>query len=1077
VPAEATQCVQASPQLVPGLIEELTSAYAFFLKQQRTASSAYVRWASAHSRSHEFAWLEPGSEILLMAGGQLVITPSSRIYSPIQKMMATMELNPYERELRYGYPYVVGQIDGKAIRAPLLSVGISITADRERLIVTLAEDVARFNSLPFRTESDSVAKEQSLARLIEQVPSLPLTSQSLQDFCGSVTRELQLRLQARLDGAIAAQPSQPRSGTPLTVTDSAACFVAPKSSYFLVSDLQSIGGTPYEQVSGTALAWLIGERPSEPTSDTFDDRKKAFYPFSSNPSQRRVAHLLDDPRTRIAVMQGPPGTGKSLTIANLVCHLVATGKKVLVSSQKDKALDVVDGLLQQLELSELPMTLLRKDSDSKHQLRQRLDSIQKEKSSEETRSELEKGIRGHEESVQIHESSLNLLKESLIKEHETELADKAVKVASGRFAKLRAKWKRRRALRRAEKHSRTRSDKAGDLSRSARDLIRAQALRLLARAAEHRTSSASKLERNQLREFAKLLGRNQTSYKNFPIFDRLKADPGRCNMLLGILPCWIMTPDDVARLFPCTPGLFDVVIVDEASQCDLPSMAPVLYRAKQAVIAGDSKQMQAQRFAFTAGQIASQAWAERGLDRFDPDRWLDPTKIDLLQLASIRMDEEVFLDEHYRCLPPIIEFSNKRWYGERLRIMRDLDDKRVGPPDARTITLHKVDGKVTPDSQENPIEANALIDHLLQMLNDPGYAEASFGVICLFQEQMRLVHDLVAEKIPEELRSAHDLVVVNPDGFQGDEREVILYSLSFDAEGMTQAALSARQSEREHIQGMLNVAFTRGRDELHVFHSADINQFALTSGGGAIRDWLEHCSSHSCKRPSGDQQLDVQIKKAQSQFEVDLLAALSAAGVKVTAQYPTCGYLVDCVAELDGSRVAIECDGEVWHLDEHGQLKGEDVARQEVLERAGWRVIRVPYRSWREDSQGQVNRILESLGNETCQTNMVMPSAGAVGETLQVDRFEQALVEALKAGIHAREDMFKFAREVLGYARLGTQVRANLSNALDHLVRRKVAREEDGEVFFADDSARSASYALTSRMPNWYGSGRRSRRF
>src|SRR5256885_1136559 len=101
-----------------------------------------------------------------------------------------------------------------------------------------------------------------------------------------------------------------------------------------------------------------------------------------------------------------------------------------------------------------------------------------------------------------------------------------------------------------------------------------------------------------------------------------------------------MTPDDVARLFPCKPGLFDVVIIDEASQCDLPSMTPVLFRAKQAVIAGDSKQMQAQRFAFTATQVASQAWTEQDLDRFDPDRWLDPCKIDLLQLASIWMDEE-----------------------------------------------------------------------------------------------------------------------------------------------------------------------------------------------------------------------------------------------------------------------------------------------------------------------------------------------------------------------------------------------------------------------------------------------------
>ncbi len=224
-------------------------------------------------------------------------------------------------------------------------------------------------------------------------------------------------------------------------------------------------------------------------------------------------------------------------------------------------------------------------------------------------------------------------------------------------------------------------------------------------------------------------------------------------MLLGILPCWIMSPDDVARLFPCEPGLFDTVIIDEASQCDLPSMTSILYRAKQAIIVGDAKQMQAQRFAFTGSQIASQAWHEQGLDRLDPDGWLNPTKIDLLQLASIRMDEEAFLDEHYRSLPPIIEFSNSRWYSGRLRLMRDADDRRFGDPGAPTVTLHQVrNGHVAPGTQENENEASALVDALMAQLAHPGYCDASFGVICLFEEQMRLVNDLVAERIPEEIR-------------------------------------------------------------------------------------------------------------------------------------------------------------------------------------------------------------------------------------------------------------------------------------------------------------------------------------
>ncbi len=1058
----------AAPDLQPGLVEELTAAYASLLRQQRTASAAYVRWVNAHSRAHEFAWLEPGKETLFSSGEGVVFLPSSVIYSAVQKMMSTIELNPYERELRYGYPYVVGQVNGKAIRAPLLSIAIAITTDRDRLILKTTEDTVRFNSLPFRTENDTAAREQSLTRLIDETPNLPLTNDSIRAFCSSATRELGLNLEARLDGLLDKPPAYPNAAQSLKIIDNAACFIAPKSSYFLVSDLERIGEAP-AAVAGTALGWLLGKRPSEPTSDRFDDRGKLYFPFPSNPSQRRVAHLMDDPQTRIAVVQGPPGTGKSLTIANLVCHLVASGKRVLVSSQKDKALDVVDALLRELALEQLPMTLLRQDRESKQELRERLESIQKDRSSRETEANLDREVKAYTEVAAIHSNFMTHLRQSLLAEHNVENAVVALKKTRSGFSRLRAKWRLRKTLRRAEKSASARSDSIGDSLTKARESLKSQAITLLHKAAEHRTSSASKTERNQLREFAKLVGRNQTNYKNYPVFDRLKADPERCNMLLKILPCWIMAPDDVARLFPCIPALFDVAIIDEASQCDLPSMTPVLFRAKQTVIAGDSKQMQSQRFAFTSTQVAAQAWAERGLDQLDPDRWLDPSKIDLLQLASVRMDEEVFLDEHYRCLPGIIGFSNKKWYRDRLRIMRDSLDKRVGDSDGPSVSLHRVVGRVKQESQENEIEARELIGKLHEMLIHPAYSEASFGVICLFQEQMRLVSDLVAELIPEEIRNSHDLVVVNPDGFQGDERDVILYSLSYDGDGMTQAALSARQADREHIQGMLNVAFTRAKDEIHIFYSAEIDAFSMTSGSGAIKEWLEFCSQQ-CRTRSQPSKIDTQIAKAQSEFEAEVLSELSSRGVTVRSQYATCGYFIDCVAELDNARLALECDGEIWHLDEHGNLRAEDIARQEVLERAGWNVLRIPYRSWREDKDGQIKRVLDALNGDRqgeYQSNND-PAPNNAPRIFEVDKYESAVISALHGGNCSKDQVLRSAREALGFSRLGPQLRVSIIAALERLQRRQIVSAEDDEIFFASEESRLAEYPLGSPARSTY---------
>src|SRR5208283_3407198 len=125
-------------------------------------------------------------------------------------------------------------------------------------------------------------------------------------------------------------------------------------------------------------------------------------------------------------------------------------------------------------------------------------------------------------------------------------------------------------------------------------------------------------------------------------------------------------------------------------------------------------------------------------------------------------------------------------------------------------------------------------------------------------------------------------------GFQGDERDIIMYSLSFDANVMTQQQLSARQADREHIQGMLNVAFTRARDEVHIFHSADASDFGMTSGSGAIKDWLEYCLQHRNGPGAPTIGAETQYAKAQSEFEQQVMASLVSKGIGVKAQYPSC---------------------------------------------------------------------------------------------------------------------------------------------------------------------------------------------
>ena len=114
-----------------GLLSHLCQSYAQLLGRQRTASSPFVNWQDQTRRVHEFVWLGGtfDHEVLMLDGRAIRIPRDSSVFDSVQKMHATGELNPYEREILYGYPYVVGRLDGRPIRSPLLTIPVKISVD------------------------------------------------------------------------------------------------------------------------------------------------------------------------------------------------------------------------------------------------------------------------------------------------------------------------------------------------------------------------------------------------------------------------------------------------------------------------------------------------------------------------------------------------------------------------------------------------------------------------------------------------------------------------------------------------------------------------------------------------------------------------------------------------------------------------------------------------------------------------------------------------------------------------------------------------------------------------------------
>ena len=255
----------------------------------------------------------------------------------------------------------------------------------------------------------------------------------------------------------------PNSGSYLELIEQAALFVAPKTGYFLTSDLEAIAEEADVESEDTALTRLVagaGDEPQAEFEQGAEDSEIIYYPFQSNRSQRRVALLIDHPDTRVVRIEGPPGTGKSQTIANVACHMAATGRTVLITSQKDKALRVVDEMLRGLGLSQLPMTLLRRDTSSRKELRERLEAIQKKRPANEAEEGADAITARYAETKSEDTLLQSEFADAIEAEHDYALAEQAWKESNG-LRRFLASLSLRRKTRRLAKQVPRATDELG----------------------------------------------------------------------------------------------------------------------------------------------------------------------------------------------------------------------------------------------------------------------------------------------------------------------------------------------------------------------------------------------------------------------------------------------------------------------------------------------------------------------------------------------------------------------------------------------------------------------------------------
>jgi very-short-patch-repair endonuclease len=444
-------------------------------------------------------------------------------------------------------------------------------------------------------------------------------------------------------------------------------------------------------------------------------------------------------------------------------------------------------------------------------------------------------------------------------------------------------------------------------------------------------------------------------------------------LLPRLKPCVLMSPLSVAQYLEASHETFDVVIFDEASQIPVWDAIGAIARGRQLIVVGDPKQLPPTNF-FTANADNE--------DDLTPEEHKDLESIlDELMTHGLRHKR---LKWHYRSRHEgLITFSNRQYYDNELLTFPSPETLHGGVhfrylPDARYDK-----GK----SRTNRAEAMALVQELVSRLRNVNLPCRSYGVVTFSQAQQALVENLLDEerrKYPEIEHHFGDdhpvegepLFVKNLENVQGDERDVILFSICYGLDEAGKLSMNFGPLNRDGGERRLNVAVTRAKHELIVFSGLRGEQIDLTrTRARGVRDFkhfLEYAASGrqaliAATTTSNDAEAD-------SEFERMVAARIRSAGYDVHHQVGCSGYRIDLAVvnpKAPGKYLlGVECDGATYHR--AATARDRDKLRQAVLEDLGWTLHRIWSTDWWHNADSEMEKLLAAISSaiESCEFEM-----------------------------------------------------------------------------------------------------------
>jgi very-short-patch-repair endonuclease len=447
--------------------------------------------------------------------------------------------------------------------------------------------------------------------------------------------------------------------------------------------------------------------------------------------------------------------------------------------------------------------------------------------------------------------------------------------------------------------------------------------------------------------------------RHIPVRQLLNRIP---NLLPRLKPCVLMSPLSVAQYLEPSHALFDVVIFDEASQIPVWDAIGAIARGQQLIVVGDPKQLPPTNFFNSAGDDE---------DSLAPEEFKDLESIlDELMTHGLRHKR---LQWHYRSRHEgLIAFSNRQYYENELLTFPSAETALGGVRFKHLPEARYDKGR----SRTNRLEADALVTELVARLRNPDGPRHSYGVVTFSLAQQQLIENLLDEerrKFPEiEVHFGDEppvegepVFVKNLENVQGDERDVIFFSICYGADETGRVAMNFGPLNRDGGERRLNVAITRAKHEVLVFSGLRADQIDLTrTRARGVRD-LKYFLDYAERGPSALAAATSVSANGDpdSEFEQMVADRLRMAGYEVHHQVGCSGYRID-LGILDPTnpgryQLGVECDGATYHR--AATARDRDKLRQFILEGLGWTLYRVWSTDWWHDSEAETKKLLSFI--------------------------------------------------------------------------------------------------------------------